>query len=94
MIPQPPFARDFTLEQELEAFRALKPRLAEVWDALTTADDKHFTSVVVPSLSLNQGELGKLAGAAYYEERLLFLLIRLRNPGPTWCMSPRSPCTR
>jgi hypothetical protein len=80
MIPQPPFARDFTLEQELEAFRALKPRLAEVWDALTTADDKHFTSVVVPSLSLNQGELGKLAGAAYYEERLLFLLIRLRNP--------------
>ena len=31
MIPQPPFAGDLTLEQELEAFRALKPRLAEVW---------------------------------------------------------------
>ena len=80
MIPQPPFAGDLTLEQELEAFRALKPRLAEVWSALTAADDSHCTSVVVPSLTLDQGEISKLAGAAYYEERLLFLLIRLRNP--------------
>jgi hypothetical protein len=80
MIPQPPFAADLTLEQELEAFRALKPRLTEVWEALTTADDSHCTSVVVPSLTLDQGELSKLAGVAYYEERLLFLLIRLRNP--------------
>ena len=80
MIPQPPFAGDLTLEQELEAFRALKPRLTEVWDALTAADDSHCTSVVVPSLTLDQGELSKLAGVAYYEERLLFLLIRLRNP--------------
>jgi hypothetical protein len=80
MIPQPPFAGDLTLEQELAAFRALKPRLTEVWDALTAADDSHCTSVVVPSLTLDQGELSKLAGVAYYEERLLFLLIRLRNP--------------
>jgi hypothetical protein len=80
MIPQPPFASDLTLEQELEAFRALKPRLTEVWDALTAADDSHCTSVVVPSLTLDQGELRKLAGVAYYEERLLALLIRLRNP--------------
>jgi hypothetical protein len=80
MLPQPPFAGDLTLEQELEAFRALKPRLTEVWDALTAADDSHCTSVVVPSLTLDQGELHKLAGVAYYEERLLFLLIRLRNP--------------
>lgn len=80
MIPRPPFANDLTLEQELEAFRELKPRLTEVWDALTTADDSHCTSVVVPSLTLDQTELGKLAGVVYYEERLLFLLIRLRNP--------------
>ena len=80
MIPRPPFANDLTLDQELEAFRALKPRLTAVWDALTTDDDSHCTSVVVPSLTLDQTELGKLAGAAYYEERLLFLLIRLRNP--------------
>jgi hypothetical protein len=80
MVPKPPFAGDLSLEQELEGFRALKPRLTEVWDALTAADDSHCTSVVVPSLTLDQGELRKLAGVAYYEERLLFLLIRLRNP--------------
>ena len=80
MIPKPPFAASLTLEQELEGFSALKPRLTAVWDALTAADDSHCTSVVVPSLTLDQGELSKLSGAAYYEERLLFLLIRLRNP--------------
>ena len=41
MIPRPPFATDLTLEQELAAFRALKPRLTELWDALTAADDSH-----------------------------------------------------
>lgn len=80
MIPRPPFANDFTLEREREAFRAIQPRLAEVWDALTASDDSHSTSVVVPSLTLDQEELSKLSGVAYYEERLLFLLIRLRNP--------------
>ena len=34
----------------------------------------------MPSLTLDQRELEKLEGASYYEERLLFLLIRLRNP--------------
>ena len=36
--------------------------------------------MVVPSLTLDQSELRKLAGVSFYEERLLFLLIRLRNP--------------
>ena len=36
--------------------------------------------MVVPSLTLDQEELSKLSGASFYEERLLFLLIRLRNP--------------
>jgi hypothetical protein len=31
-------------------------------------------------MTLDQSELRKLAGASFYEERLLFLLIRLRNP--------------
>ena len=34
----------------------------------------------MPSLTLDPGELQKLSGSSYYEERLLFLLIRLRNP--------------
>ena len=80
MIPRPPYASALTLEQELAEFQALKPRLAEVWDLISGQDDQPHTSVVVPSLTLDQAEMRKLAGASFYEERLLFLLIRLRNP--------------
>jgi hypothetical protein len=80
MIPKPPYASDLTLEQELAAFEALKPRMLEVWSSMTGIEDQHCTSVVVPSLTLDQEELRKLAGVSFYEERLLFLLIRLRNP--------------
>src|SRR4029079_648356 len=72
---------DLTREQELAEFETLKPRLHEVWDSLILhQNDAPYTSVVVPSLTLDQSELKKLAGASFYEERLLFLLIRLRNP--------------
>jgi hypothetical protein len=80
MIPKPPFLKDLTPEQEISEFQRLKPRLAEVWDALTMREEEPHTSVVVPSLTLDQSELRKIAGASFYEERLLFLLIRLRNP--------------
>ncbi|MDP9322065.1 MAG: peptide ligase PGM1-related protein [Acidobacteriota bacterium] len=80
MIPKPPFASDLSLDDELAAFELLKPRLAQIWSALTASDDRSYTSVVVPSMTLDQSELRKLVGAPFYEERLLFLLIRLRNP--------------
>lgn len=80
MIPKPPFAATLSMEEELRRFEALKPRLAVVWDRLTANEEADYTSVVVPSLTLDQGELAKLDGAAHYEERLLSLLIRLRNP--------------
>ncbi len=80
MLPKPPFAADLTLEEELAAYERLKPRLHEVWEALMMREEEPHTSVVVPSLTLDQSELRKLAGASFYEERLLFLLIRLRNP--------------
>ena len=80
MIPKPPFLKDLTPESEAAEFEALKPRLAEVWDAMTMADEVPHTSVIVPSLTLDQSELKKISGASFYEERLLFLLIRLRNP--------------
>ena len=80
MIPKPPFARDLTPEQEIAEFERLKPRLATVWDAITLREEEPHTTVVVPSLTLDQSELRKIAGASFYEERLLFLLIRLRNP--------------
>lgn len=80
MLPKPPFLCDLTLEQELEAFERLKPRLATVWNAVSGSAEMPATSVVVPSLTLDNEELAKLTGASYYEERLLFLMIRLRNP--------------
>ncbi len=80
MLPKPPFNYELSLERELEEFERLKPRLGEVWGMMTANEDQPSTSVVVPSLTLDSEELTKLAGAAFYEERLLFLLIRLRNP--------------
>jgi hypothetical protein len=80
VIPQPPYPIDLTPEAESAEFRRIQPHLLEVWSALTMADETPHTSVVVPSMTLDQSELRKLAGASFYEERLLFLLIRLRNP--------------
>jgi hypothetical protein len=80
VIPKPPFACDLTLEQELALFDQLKPRLGDVWSALTDTEDKPCTSVIVPSMTLDQRELQKIVGVSFYEERLLFQLIRLRNP--------------
>src|SRR5437667_1652747 len=80
MIPKPPFPGDVTLEDESAEFERLKPRLNEVWESILMKEEEPHTSVVVPSLTLDQSELKKLPGVNYYEERLLFLLIRLRNP--------------
>ena len=80
VIPKPPFPCDISPERELEEFRRLKPRLEDLWEALSNQKEQAYTSVVVPSLTLDQRELEKLEGASHYEERLLFLLIRLRNP--------------
>ncbi|HEX9148129.1 MAG TPA: peptide ligase PGM1-related protein [Thermoanaerobaculia bacterium] len=80
MIPKPPFSCDLSPERELEEFRRIQPRLAELWNLLSNREEQPYTSVVIPSLTLDQRELEKLEGASHYEERLLFLLIRLRNP--------------
>jgi hypothetical protein len=80
VIPQPPFPIDLSPEAELAEFQRLQPHLRDVWNALVMQDEAPHTSVVVPSMTLDQSELRKLAGASFYEERLLFLLIRLRNP--------------
>jgi hypothetical protein len=80
VIPKPPFAKDFSPEQEIAEFERLKPQLRELWSALSAREEEPYTSVVIPSLTLDQSELAKLEAANFYEERLLFLLIRLRNP--------------
>jgi hypothetical protein len=68
------------LDTEIEKFQALKANLPRIWQALRADPEHEHTSVIVPSLSVNQEELAKVLGASYYEERLLFALIRLRNP--------------
>jgi hypothetical protein len=80
VIPKPPFAKDLSPEQEIAEFELLKPRLLDLWNALSAREEEPYTSVVIPSLTLDQSELSKLEAASFYEERLLFLLIRLRNP--------------
>jgi hypothetical protein len=68
------------VNDEAARFQALKPRLGKIWSAFSADPSYAHTSVIVPSLSVNQEELAKVTGAAFYEERLLFALIRLRNP--------------
>jgi hypothetical protein len=80
VIPRPPYLSDLTPERERAEFEALEPRLLHVWDAISLRNAEPHTSVIVPSMTLDQSELRKLEGASFYEERLLFLLIRLRNP--------------
>jgi hypothetical protein len=81
VIPHPPFASQISLEQELAAFERLKPRLGDIWRVISAeSSDQPTTTVVVPSMTLDQAELTKLEGVPFYEERLLFLLIRLRDP--------------
>lgn len=53
--------------------------LATLWQAIEDGSTDH-TSIVVPSLSFDREELAKISGAPRYEERLLFSLMRLRDP--------------
>jgi len=65
--------------QESE-FRRLQAQLSSRWQPIDDFDLQERQILVVPSLSLDQQELEKIAGVHHYEERLLFALIRLRNP--------------
>ena len=55
--PEAAICRHLTLEEELRRFEELKPRLNQVWDVLMRTADQPGTSVVVPSLTLDQEEL-------------------------------------
>ena len=65
---------------EIAAFEALKPRLTRLWSEVFASDDQPYTSVVVPSVTVDPDDVMPMPEARYYEEVLLFLLIRLRNP--------------
>lgn len=63
-----------------EAFSCLQAQLPNRWQSIDEFDRSPRQILVVPSLSLDQAELMKVQGVHHYEERLLFSLIRLRNP--------------
>jgi len=72
--------RPHSPESTARRFAKLQRRLLPIWQALETSRPVAHTSVVVPSLSFHKDELAKIQGVSFYEERLLFSLIRLRNP--------------
>jgi hypothetical protein len=78
--PRPPIPWDLSPSEEVEEFARLKERLAVLWAEVFPRDDEAYTSVIVPSISVPSESLDRRPGAHFYEETLLFLLIRLRNP--------------
>ena len=74
---------------ETERFRELQNRLREwtrsteegqLWQSVDIFDQDDYDILVVPSFSVDQQVGDKVTGFLHYEERLLFSLIRLRNP--------------
>ncbi|NND00537.1 MAG: ATP-grasp domain-containing protein [Gammaproteobacteria bacterium] len=68
------------MSDEVKQFARLQSCLPKIWQQLQTDSDFEHTSLIVPSLSVDQEVLSKVLGSSFYEERLLFALIRLRNP--------------
>src|SRR5690348_15152149 len=65
---------------ERARFAALQVRLGSLVSDIFTDRHAEQTVVVIPSMSLPRDELLKLVGANHYEERLLCLLMLLRQP--------------
>jgi hypothetical protein len=63
-----------------EKFQGLQQQLRDRWQTVHEFDASAADVIVLPSLSVDQRELLKVEGFQHYEERLLFSLIRLRNP--------------
>jgi hypothetical protein len=63
------------------SFRELQAQLQPGWGCEHSGDGSGFDVVVVPSLSLDRAQMALVTGAHHYEERQLFSLIRLRDPG-------------
>ncbi|MBW4677452.1 MAG: carboxylate-amine ligase [Desmonostoc geniculatum HA4340-LM1] len=66
--------------QQIEKFRHLQSTLRDRWKTIELFDNSEADILIIPSLSIDQRELQKIEGCEHYEERLLFSLIRLRNP--------------
>jgi hypothetical protein len=66
--------------EKVTKIQQLQTQLRDRWLSVDDFDSEENDVLVIPSLSLDQRELQKVTGVHYYEERLLFSIIRLRNP--------------
>lgn len=67
-------------KQDGEKFKQLQNQLRNNWQGIDNFDQDDYDILVVPSFSIDQKVLEKVPGFLHYEERLLFSLMRLRNP--------------
>jgi hypothetical protein len=67
-------------EKESAAFAEIQARLAEQYRRIFPDRTAARTVVVVPSLSIDQDVMAKVAGVHHYEERMLSMLMLLRMP--------------
>jgi PGM1 C-terminal domain len=67
-------------QDTIDQFKRLQAQLSHQWNFMEGGDSTDADILVVPSFSVDQQELQKIDGFLHYEERLLFTLIRLRNP--------------
>ncbi|MFM8674274.1 MAG: carboxylate-amine ligase, partial [Vulcanococcus sp.] len=63
------------------SFQELQAQLQPGWGCEHSGDGGQFDVLVVPSLSMDRALMALVTGAHHYEERQLFSLIRLRDPG-------------
>lgn len=73
-------SRNHEASQHTEIFRQLQHQLRDRCHSLDLFDQDDYDILVLPSFSIDQREGQKVPGFLHYEERLLFSLIRLRNP--------------
>jgi PGM1 C-terminal domain len=71
---------NYTVSRQTERFQQLQNRLRDFWKNVDTFERDDCDILVIPSFSIDQRVGQKIQGFLHYEERLLFSLIRLRNP--------------
>ncbi|MEA5534253.1 peptide ligase PGM1-related protein [Crocosphaera sp. XPORK-15E] len=71
---------DVSLDSQVEKFNQLQNKLRQYWQGKDLFEQDGYDILVIPSFSMDQKVGQKVSGFLHYEERLLFSLIRLRNP--------------
>ena len=87
LVESEPRLSDLSEQERSERFARLQERLVPVW-RMMRLNEPAESLVVVPSIAPPPGDMGSVVQA--YEERLLFLLLLLRQPLPAAHLRHRS----